>query len=41
MKDGFVRVAAAIPKISVADPRANRKAILIFGIAAEIGRAHV
>ena len=28
MKDGFIRVAAAIPKISVADPRANRKAIL-------------
>ena len=28
MKDGFVRVAAAIPKISVADPKANRIAIL-------------
>lgn len=28
MKDGFVRVAAAIPKISVADTTANKKAIL-------------
>ncbi len=28
MRDGFVRVAAAIPKISVADTTANRKAIL-------------
>lgn len=28
MRDGFVRVAAAIPKISVADPEANRKVIL-------------
>ncbi len=28
MKDGFVRVAAAIPKISVADTTANKEAIL-------------
>ncbi len=28
MKDGFVRVAAATPKITVADPDANRKAII-------------
>ena len=28
MKDGFVRIAAAIPRISVADTKANRKAIL-------------
>ena len=28
MKDGFVRVAAAIPKISVADTKANRQEIL-------------
>ena len=29
MKDGFVRVAAAIPKISVADTTANTEAILV------------
>ena len=39
MRDGFIKVAAATPKIRVADPAHNAQAVI--ALMREIGRAHV